>query len=337
VEELFSASGAAPDACAGCAAGQVCWDDTCVAADVDEGGVHINSAILVRAIALLTPGMGATLPYGERCLVDARVEPLAPEKTAYLLSVAMVLATRFVTLAEAAQHVVLSCLLLADRGLTPPGATGPVTANECISVINAFAAVGLGEPDSDYDGFLDSVDTCPLLPNPEQMRSCSVPIPSEPQAPPLPAPVDPTCPTEFTITYRDDRIVAGTWPLATGDPLDETTTVGPSTGPDGDWAGYQKRCTYRNASNGGATISFELEWLPQEPRTLGLVHHRLCQPGYSPLMLEETSDTKQARVRWSVNYSTSIAEAEAVRAEEAAFARGILAALEPLAFDCGLP
>ena len=37
-----------------------------------------------------------------------------------------------------------------------------------ISVRNGFAAVGLLEADSDYDGLLDSVDNCPLIANPGQ-------------------------------------------------------------------------------------------------------------------------------------------------------------------------
>ncbi len=48
-----------------------------------------------------------------------------------------------------------------------------VSYRDCGSVLNGFAAVGIGEKDQDYDCFPDSKDNCPETYNPEQDDVCS--------------------------------------------------------------------------------------------------------------------------------------------------------------------
>jgi len=316
-------------------------DSTCVEGECrchtkscDWGGVHSNSQILNHAAYLMVHG-------GTHRLGGIPVAPIgesAAERIFFHAAHRLGTSTGFV---EWAMMMMSSCHHLARTGFTLPGG-GTISMLDCGNVNNAYAAVGVFLVDSDSDGWPDEWDNCDLVINPDQDgpdgdetgTACqSRPRPTEPEELPLPPPVEPTCPEDFVTTYRDDRIVEGTWPL---------TDIGPvmtsmATGREGVWGHYSQTCTYQNAANGGAVTIFELAWQPHDPADFGLVRDVMCLSSYRPLMLEVTSSSEQARVRWSQNWSIAGGQLDAVVAEQSTFAETILTPLEGLAFSCGAP
>jgi hypothetical protein len=138
--------------------------------DEDYGGVHVNSGIPNKAAYLIAEGgshQGITvvgigrLKTG-RLYYDTQTTRLAP--------LSQFMDARDATVEQARSYV---------RNWTPPG-TPRFTAEDVCSVIDAFAAVGLGTnevcdgspaADSDGDRVRDALDNCPDDPNPYQQNA----------------------------------------------------------------------------------------------------------------------------------------------------------------------
>ena len=124
----------------------------------DNGGIHTNSSIPSLAAHLITeggthPGSGVAVrgigrAKAERIYYKALTEFLGPT-------------TNFL---DARDALVASCAELAEFGAKSLG----ITFRDCGAVSNGFAAVGIGEIDSDGDSWEDGLDNCRTIYNPDQ-------------------------------------------------------------------------------------------------------------------------------------------------------------------------
>ncbi len=141
----------------------------------DFGGVHVNDGILNKAGYLMVEG-GFHPPGTDAIPVRA----IGEEKTRALYLASIHDLGENPTFADFSDHVQDACDLLVSGGL-PGFPTAGMTANDCCQVQNAFAAVGVGNADSncdgmddqvqaddDFDGVADAVDNCEHIPNPLQ-------------------------------------------------------------------------------------------------------------------------------------------------------------------------
>lgn len=141
-----------------------CLDGRCVCTGgegCDSGGVHSNSGIANHIIYLASVGGEHATQPGRTLdgIGVGKMEQILFTST-YLLSDA----TRFRSWRE---DVVAACQLLARIGAPFPSADA-ITWGDCGTVINAFAAGGIGPGDRDGDSWNDDVDSCPARYNPEQ-------------------------------------------------------------------------------------------------------------------------------------------------------------------------
>lgn len=156
-------------------------------------------------------------------------------------------------------------LLRACEDLSATGSAG-VVLRDCGALLNAWAAVGVGEPDQDEDTWHDGVDNCPVTFNPDQAdddsdgtgNACAPGLDGGTDLPPqgyFP------CPTEFPTG------VAGSWPLT-------QQWAEPNTDPIHNVYGYMCRydrpaaVPYGDYSSDNA--SFHLSWYAvADPSRLG--------------------------------------------------------------------
>ncbi len=146
------------------------YDDYIVTA-ADHGGVHTNSSILNKGGYLLVDG-------GTHHDVTVRGIGETKARHIYYRTVTNKLgdSTGFERFSELIRDACDE--LVGSHGIRNTG--GPET-NDCCQVRNAFAAVGLGDPDADCDGTVDRADrdddgdgiddgpdNCNLVPNPRQ-------------------------------------------------------------------------------------------------------------------------------------------------------------------------
>lgn len=117
---------------------------------------HENGLIFGLAIYLMTEG-GA-----HPRLQDREVAGIGRARVEAILYRALVLYFAPLTdFHDARWKMLRACEDLVEReeaGFSP---------RECGSVLNAFAAVGIGEWDTDYDTWVDSKDNCPMVYNPD--------------------------------------------------------------------------------------------------------------------------------------------------------------------------
>jgi hypothetical protein len=135
--------------------------------DEDSGGVHTNSGIMNKVLALLTSGGS------HRGLAMVGMGRTKSEQLIFSVMVSRVMPwTMFLNMRD-------ETVREAQRFRTA-GTAGFVTQDVC-DVINAFASVGLGDPDTDCDGtpdpptadgdgdtIPDGLDNCPMDPNVRQ-------------------------------------------------------------------------------------------------------------------------------------------------------------------------
>ncbi|MFK7991451.1 MAG: M4 family metallopeptidase, partial [Sandaracinaceae bacterium] len=183
--ERFGGTEPTPE-CAGvsCAAGQACFIGTCIPTTHDDGGEHINATIVGHAMYLASEGSASAVDAGAGCDSEIEVRPLGTEKVQLFAATALLLVQRTTTFADHRENMDASCRLMAHHRVTPLGASSPVVDQDCISLRNAFARVGIGAADRDYDGVLDPLDACPEDPTQSEAGSdCA----DEPTDPPLAA------------------------------------------------------------------------------------------------------------------------------------------------------
>lgn len=140
-------------------AGEHCISDICLHDVGDHGWVHGNSGVMNYALYLLSEG--GTAP--ESGVV---VEGIGTERAAEL--VFQVLTTTLgpnTTFAEFRVGMHLWAQIFAALPFNN------FSASECSSVLNAFAAVGIGAPDGDGDCVPDDIDNCPCIANRDQDES----------------------------------------------------------------------------------------------------------------------------------------------------------------------
>lgn len=140
----------------------------------DHGGTHWNSTIPSRAAQLAADGSDLS-GYADGCgeaLEAIPVRPVGVERLALIYGESLPLLLKYTTFRNLAANVRAMCRILSDLP-TPM----PITDEHCTSVRNAFARVGLGFADTDYDGVLDHRDNCYLVPNPDQepVEPCEAP------------------------------------------------------------------------------------------------------------------------------------------------------------------
>ncbi|MCZ7681370.1 MAG: M4 family metallopeptidase [Sandaracinaceae bacterium] len=148
-----------PDPCR--ARGTYCVESQCL---YDAGGVHINSGIGARALYLMTQG-SAGVPFDAPCELHDAPPILDRPKVAAFYALAVGLVDEHVSFFDLRAYVLAACRLLAEEHVTPLSAASEVTTADCAAVINAFASVGIGDPDTDLDGWDDREDNCPMVAN----------------------------------------------------------------------------------------------------------------------------------------------------------------------------
>jgi hypothetical protein len=122
-----------------------------VITNCDNGNVHDNSGILNHAVYLMIEG-------GDHASRSSpAVRPVDIEKVEQILFRAVRLMAHNETFAMWRAHVMHVCRGMAKD--SSPAGFG-VTYEDCGSIINAFAAVGLGARDSDRDSWDDDEDRC---------------------------------------------------------------------------------------------------------------------------------------------------------------------------------
>ncbi len=131
----------------------------------DYGNTHHNSAIVSYALVLWTDG-------GEHPVTKLRVGGVRKQRAEQVLfhSIRWQLSAPAASFLASREGLVTSCLqFVAGQAASPV----PVTLEHCGHLVNAFAAVGVGEPDRDLDTVVDSKDNCPDLSNFDQRsRPC---------------------------------------------------------------------------------------------------------------------------------------------------------------------
>ncbi len=138
-----------------------CVESQCL---YDAGGVHINSGIGARALYLMTQG-SAGVPFDAPCELHDAPPILDRPKVAAFYALAVGLVDEHVSFFDLRAYVLAACRLLAEEHVTPLSAASEVTPADCAAVINAFASVGIGDPDTDLDGWDDREDNCPMVAN----------------------------------------------------------------------------------------------------------------------------------------------------------------------------
>ena len=145
---------------ADCDAESVCRQGACVCtantAECDNGKVHTNGGILNHAFYLMSEGGTHATRGGES------ITGIGDDKTARILMFATQLMRANTTFLQLRAHMAFACQSLAEQN------TAGIRHEDCGSVLNAFAAVGLGSRDGDRDSWADNVDNCPTTPNPDQ-------------------------------------------------------------------------------------------------------------------------------------------------------------------------
>lgn len=168
---------------------------------VDHGGVHRNSGIPNKAAYLLT--VGATHPtsgIAVRGIGQAKAEQIVYKA----LTEFMTPVTSFAG-ARAAEASACSVMQeAAEFGLVP---------RDCGAVNNAWAAVGVGPPDADEDGWDDDIDNCAHDYNPDQ---AAAPCHEAPTTTGLARPEDPrpsVSPSPSSGVYLVVQLVGGPYTL----------------------------------------------------------------------------------------------------------------------------
>ena len=124
----------------------------------DNGGIHRNSGIPNMAAYLLTEG-------GTHPVSGITVQGIGRIKAEQIYFKAMIeYLTPSADFLDARDALVAACSELARSGASGFG----ISHRDCGQVANAFAAVGVGEIDTDGDSWGDALDNCPLVFNPNQ-------------------------------------------------------------------------------------------------------------------------------------------------------------------------
>lgn len=142
----------------------MCIAGRCRDVSDDDGAVHANSGIPNHAAYLLVEGgrgTGADQGVVVRGIGQDKAERL------YFTSLTVGPLDRWATFADARASLAAVCREIVRRDA--PGET--LTLRDCGAVLNAFAAVGVGEPDRDEDGVVDPLDRCPDDHDPSQVDS----------------------------------------------------------------------------------------------------------------------------------------------------------------------
>ena len=146
------------DAARRCASGERCITGICVNNDLDP--VHTNSGIPNRALYLMTDGGSAS---------GVSVEGIGQPKVEHLvyrtLATALGKTSDFMDFRFSLRN---AAMCFVENG------EYDFSYEDCGSVLDAMAAVGVGAPDRDSDCFDDDVDNCPCVYNPDQdPEACS--------------------------------------------------------------------------------------------------------------------------------------------------------------------
>lgn len=133
-----------------------CITSICIDDRADHGGVHGNSGIINHALYLLSEG-------GRASASGVQVEGIGSEKAADLVYLVLggVLGPNS-TFEDFRMAMHLGARFSNIFGF------GDFSTEDCGSVLNAFAAVGIGSPDGDNDCVADDVDNCPCIANQNQ-------------------------------------------------------------------------------------------------------------------------------------------------------------------------
>jgi len=140
-----------------CGEGYGCIEGSCV---YDWGNIHIDSGIGNRAFHLMTEGSAGAPTPPATCELHPTTG-LGMSKTSAFYVLATALVDEHVSWTDLRAYVLAACFYMAEEGTTPTGASGPVVRQDCSSVMNAFASVGVGFPDRDGDAWNDEQDDCP--------------------------------------------------------------------------------------------------------------------------------------------------------------------------------
>ncbi len=170
----------------------------------DYGHTHHNSAIVSYALVLWTDG-------GEHPLSKIRVGAVRKQRAEQVLfhAIRWRLAAPASSFAASREGLITSCLQFVTGQAVSPV---PITLEHCGHLVNAFAAVGVGEPDRDLDTVVDSKDNCPDLSNFDQRtRPCEVAGSPDAAVDAGPPYAFAPCPPSF----ESDGY--GRWPLLRGD------------------------------------------------------------------------------------------------------------------------
>jgi len=146
-----------------CPEESACLNGRCYEIEVDAGYKHYNSGITNHAAYLLVAGgqgNGRTSGVRVRGIGQPRAEQIYG---CGLLGFRLGETPRFGDLRDA----LLDCCL--DLVEHPRPGREALGTRDCGSVINAFAAVGIGAPDGDSDARDDAHDNCPALENFDQV------------------------------------------------------------------------------------------------------------------------------------------------------------------------
>ena len=124
----------------------------------DNGHVHFNSGLVSRTAQLMAQGK-------THWVTGVKVRQVSKAKLAqiYLRALRLYLLPAS-SIASARSQIAEACTSLIGW----PGLGVDIEYEDCGAVINAFAAVNVGEVDTDVDTWIDSIDNCPKDFNPEQ-------------------------------------------------------------------------------------------------------------------------------------------------------------------------
>ena len=259
---------------AGCTPPSACTLGECIESSDpcanDSGGVHANSGILNRAAWL------ATAPDQSFAVGTEMVSGIGSDKaeqiyflalTAYMGPSTSLKDTRDMVVDSCTSHTFLFPVLgIPDFGITP---------RDCGVVINAFAQVGLGAPDTDLDAWDDQVDNCPDVANPFQEDAnrdgkgdaCTEDV-HEPDAGAEIAPTSVDCPETFDTRSCDDQGLGAcpdgncvnpmpaTWNRFTGGVARDTPEFVAGS------QHYTLLCGYKDAAD-FCQANFRLYWAPR--------------------------------------------------------------------------
>lgn len=244
----------------------------------DEGEVHANSVILSHGMWRAVV-RGVTVGGKEY----AGVGHAKAEQMMYLAVNSF--AGVKTTLKQFAHGIGLSCRVFAALPLAyvvPPADSHGITPEDCGVVVNAFAEVGLLEPDRDMDGWSDTPDNCKDISNALQLDAdedgtgdaCQAPAPipdatsgpdAEPDGQPAPG-TYPDEPPDLPACIQSFRTPdSETFGPGEGWTLDSKTVAEKLYCDAKGCEGYALDCVLLRDSTGGWPVTYRLEWQPWDP------------------------------------------------------------------------